>query len=155
MYLPTRRNFKSITLGNTPGFCPLHSVFGNERPHIGGTATPAFGTALQSSAQGQRTARACTPTTDGWCPTSSFRRCSGVTSPSTATAQTRSFYYVDDLIDGLVRLMATRSDVTGPVNIGNPAEFSMLATMVVDLTGSRSRIVHRPRPQDDPGAAPA
>jgi len=67
-------------------------------------------------------------------------------------SQTRSFCYVDDLIDGLVRLMATQPDVTGPVNIGNPAEFSMLelAKMVVDLTGSRSRIVHRPRPQDDP-----
>lgn len=48
--------------------------------------------------------------------------------------------------------MATRADVTGPVNIGNPAEFSMLelATMVIDLTGSRSRIVHGPRPEDDP-----
>ena len=48
--------------------------------------------------------------------------------------------------------MATQADVTGPVNIGNPAEFSMLelANMVVDLTGSRSRIVHRPRPEDDP-----
>jgi UDP-glucuronate decarboxylase len=67
-------------------------------------------------------------------------------------SQTRSFCYVDDLIDGLVRLMATRSEVTGPVNIGNPAEFSMLelATMVIDLTGSHSRIVHRPRPEDDP-----
>jgi UDP-glucuronate decarboxylase len=67
-------------------------------------------------------------------------------------SQTRSFCYVDDLIDGLVRLMATRADVTGPVNIGNPSEFSMLdlATMVIDLTGSRSRIVHRPRPEDDP-----
>jgi UDP-glucuronate decarboxylase len=67
-------------------------------------------------------------------------------------SQTRSFCYVDDLIDGLFRLMATRADVTGPMNIGNPAEFSMveLATMVIDLTGSRSRIVHRPRPEDDP-----
>jgi UDP-glucuronate decarboxylase len=67
-------------------------------------------------------------------------------------SQTRSFCYVDDLIDGLVRLMATPPDVTGPVNIGNPTEFSMLelATMVIDLTGSRSRIVHRPRPEDDP-----
>ena len=48
--------------------------------------------------------------------------------------------------------MATRAEVTGPVNIGNPTEFSMLelATMVIDLTGSRSRIVHRPRPEDDP-----
>jgi UDP-glucuronate decarboxylase len=67
-------------------------------------------------------------------------------------SQTRSFCYVDDLIDGLIRLMATRADVTGPVNIGNPSELSMLelATMVIDLTGSRSRIVHRPRPEDDP-----
>ncbi|OLB75259.1 MAG: NAD-dependent dehydratase [Alphaproteobacteria bacterium 13_2_20CM_2_64_7] len=67
-------------------------------------------------------------------------------------SQTRSFCYVDDLIDALVRLMATRADVTGPVNIGNPSEFSMLdlATMVINLTGSRSRIVHRPRPEDDP-----
>jgi UDP-glucuronate decarboxylase len=67
-------------------------------------------------------------------------------------SQTRSFCYVDDLIDGLVRLMATRAEVTGPVNIGNPTEFSMLelGTMVIDLTGSRSRIVHRPRPEDDP-----
>ena len=67
-------------------------------------------------------------------------------------SQTRSFCYVDDLIDGLVRLMATPPDVTGPVNIGNPTEFSMLelATMVIDLTGSRSHIVHRPRPEDDP-----
>ena len=67
-------------------------------------------------------------------------------------SQTRSFCYVDDLIDGLVRLMATRAEVTGPVNIGNPTEFSMLelAMMVIDLTGSRSRIVHRPRPEDDP-----
>src|SRR5246500_2347337 len=66
--------------------------------------------------------------------------------------QTRSFCYVDDLIDGLVRLMATRAEVTGPVNIGNPAEFSMLelASMVIDVTGSRSRIVHCPRPEDDP-----
>jgi UDP-glucuronate decarboxylase len=67
-------------------------------------------------------------------------------------SQTRSFCYVDDLIDGLVRLMATRAEVTGPVNIGNPKEFSMLelASMVIDLTGSHSRIVHRPRPEDDP-----
>jgi UDP-glucuronate decarboxylase len=67
-------------------------------------------------------------------------------------SQTRSFCYVDDMIDGLVRLMATRAEVTGPVNIGNPMEFSMLelATMVIDLTGSQSRIVHCPRPEDDP-----
>src|SRR5215468_9084161 len=67
-------------------------------------------------------------------------------------AQTRSFCYVDDLVDGLVRLMRTPDDVTGPINIGNPEEFSMLtlAQTIVELTGSRSRIVHRPLPQDDP-----
>jgi UDP-glucuronate decarboxylase len=67
-------------------------------------------------------------------------------------SQTRSFCYVDDLIDGLVRLMATRDEITGPVNIGNPAEFSVLelAKMVIDLIGSSSRIVHRPLPENDP-----
>ena len=66
--------------------------------------------------------------------------------------QTRSFCYVDDLIDGLVRLMNSANDVTGPINIGNPTEFTIqeLAELVIALTGSRSRIVHRPRPQDDP-----
>jgi UDP-glucuronate decarboxylase len=66
--------------------------------------------------------------------------------------QTRSFCYVDDMIDALVRLMNTADDVTGPINIGNPDEFTMLelASMVIELTASRSRIVHRPLPQDDP-----
>ncbi len=66
--------------------------------------------------------------------------------------QTRSFCYVDDLIDGLVRLMKTPSEVTGPINIGNPVEFTMLALAenVIDLTGSRSKIAHRALPQDDP-----
>jgi UDP-glucuronate decarboxylase len=66
--------------------------------------------------------------------------------------QTRSFCYVDDLIDGVVRLMDTSDNVTGPINIGNPTEFSILelATKVIDLTGSGSRIVHRARPEDDP-----
>ena len=66
--------------------------------------------------------------------------------------QTRSFCYVDDLIDGLIRLMNTPDDVIGPINIGNPKEFTILelASLVVEMTGSRSRIVHRPRPQDDP-----
>jgi UDP-glucuronate decarboxylase len=66
--------------------------------------------------------------------------------------QTRSFCYVDDLIDGLIRLMNTPNDVTGPINLGNPQEFTILqlASLVIELTGSRSRIVHRPRPQDDP-----
>jgi UDP-glucuronate decarboxylase len=66
--------------------------------------------------------------------------------------QTRSFCYVDDLVDGIVRLMATADEVTGPVNLGNPAEFSMreLAEIVIDLTGSRAKIVNRPLPADDP-----
>jgi UDP-glucuronate decarboxylase len=67
-------------------------------------------------------------------------------------SQTRSFCFVDDLIDGLVRLMNSPDQVTGPINLGNPVEFSMLqlANQVLELTGSRSRIVHRPLPQDDP-----
>jgi UDP-glucuronate decarboxylase len=66
--------------------------------------------------------------------------------------QTRSFCYVDDLIDGLVRLMGTGDSVLGPINIGNPEEFTIrdLAEKVVALTGSRSKLVHRPIPQDDP-----
>jgi UDP-glucuronate decarboxylase len=66
--------------------------------------------------------------------------------------QTRSFCYVDDLIDGLIRLMTSSDSIIGPINIGNPVEFSMrqLATTILDLTGSRSQIVHRPLPQDDP-----
>jgi UDP-glucuronate decarboxylase len=66
--------------------------------------------------------------------------------------QTRSFCYVDDLIDGLIRLMDTSAEITGPINIGNPHEFTIreLATAVIDLTNSRSRIVSRPLPQDDP-----
>jgi UDP-glucuronate decarboxylase len=67
-------------------------------------------------------------------------------------SQTRSFCYVDDLIEGFVRLMAAPSDVTGPVNLGNPGEFTILelAEMIVEMTGSRSEIVRRPLPQDDP-----
>ena len=67
-------------------------------------------------------------------------------------SQTRSFCYVDDLVDGLVRLMESPSCLTGPVNLGNPGEFSMrqLADLVIELTGSRSRIAHGPLPQDDP-----
>jgi UDP-glucuronate decarboxylase len=67
-------------------------------------------------------------------------------------SQTRSFCYVDDLVDGLVRLMNTPADVTGPVNLGNPGEFTILelAQQIIELTNSRSRIVHRPLPQDDP-----
>jgi UDP-glucuronate decarboxylase len=66
--------------------------------------------------------------------------------------QTRSFCYVDDLIDGLVRLMATSVEITGPINIGNPTEFKIieLAEMVIALLGSRSHIVRRPLPENDP-----
>jgi len=67
-------------------------------------------------------------------------------------SQTRAFCYVDDLIEGLCRLMATPDEFTGPVNLGNPGEFSMLelAEEVLAITGSRSEIVHRPLPSDDP-----
>ena len=67
-------------------------------------------------------------------------------------AQTRSFCYVDDLIDGLIRLMATADAVTGPINLGNPVEFTILqlAEKVIALTGARSKIVHKPLPEDDP-----
>jgi UDP-glucuronate decarboxylase len=67
-------------------------------------------------------------------------------------SQTRSFCYVDDLIDGLVRLMATGDAVTGPVNLGNPSEFTILelATSIIEMTGSGSRIVHLLLPEDDP-----
>jgi UDP-glucuronate decarboxylase len=66
--------------------------------------------------------------------------------------QTRSFCYVDELVDGLVRLMASAPGVTGPINLGNPQEFTIaeLAELVIELSGSRSRIVHRPLPSDDP-----
>ncbi len=65
--------------------------------------------------------------------------------------QTRSFCYVDDLIEGFVRLM-NQTDVIGPINIGNPGEFTMLqlAELTLQLTGSKSKIVHRPLPGDDP-----
>jgi UDP-glucuronate decarboxylase len=66
--------------------------------------------------------------------------------------QTRSFCYVDDLVEGFLRLMETEPEVTGPVNLGNPVEFTMmeLAEAVLKLTGSRSKIVHKPLPEDDP-----
>ena len=67
-------------------------------------------------------------------------------------SQTRAFCFVSDLVEGFVRLMATPDGVTGPVNLGNPHEITVreLAERIVALTGSRSRIVHRPLPQDDP-----
>jgi UDP-glucuronate decarboxylase len=67
-------------------------------------------------------------------------------------SQTRAFCYVDDLIEGFLRLMETGTEVTGPINVGNPGEFSIrqLASLIIDITGSRSKIVSRPLPPDDP-----
>jgi len=66
--------------------------------------------------------------------------------------QSRSFCYVDDLVRGLRALMKTSDDVTGPCNLGNPVEFTMneLAKLVIDMTGTKSKIAHKPLPQDDP-----
>jgi UDP-glucuronate decarboxylase len=66
--------------------------------------------------------------------------------------QTRSFQYVDDLIEGMTRMMATGDDFVGPVNIGNPIEFTIreLAEKVIELTGAKSKLIFMPLPQDDP-----
>ena len=66
--------------------------------------------------------------------------------------QTRSFCYVDDLVEGMYRMMNSRDGFTGPVNLGNPGEFTMLelADKILELTGSKSKLVYRPLPQDDP-----
>ena len=66
--------------------------------------------------------------------------------------QTRSFCYVDDLVSGFIALMDSPADITGPINLGNPGEFTMiqLAQLVIELTGSKSKIVHMPLPPDDP-----
>jgi len=67
-------------------------------------------------------------------------------------SQTRSFCFVDDLIDGMVAMMDSRDELTGPVNIGNPVENTILelAQLVIEMTGSKSKIIHKPLPQDDP-----
>jgi UDP-glucuronate decarboxylase len=67
-------------------------------------------------------------------------------------SQTRSFCYVDDLVSGMIALMETGNEVTGPVNVGNPGEFTIreLATKVIELTGSKSEIIEHPLPADDP-----
>jgi UDP-glucuronate decarboxylase len=67
-------------------------------------------------------------------------------------SQTRSFCYVDDMIEGMIRLMATGDDFTGPVNVGNPEEFTILelADLVIRLTKSKSKIIRAPLPPDDP-----
>ena len=67
-------------------------------------------------------------------------------------AQTRSFCYVDDMIDGMIKMMETGDEVTGPINLGNPGEFTIheLAEMIIALTGSKSKIVYSALPSDDP-----
>jgi len=67
-------------------------------------------------------------------------------------SQTRSFCYVDDLVDGLIRLMESDDEVTGPVNLGNPGEFSIreLAEKVIAQVGSGSELIYEPLPEDDP-----
>ena len=67
-------------------------------------------------------------------------------------SQTRSFCYRDDLVEGIIRMMNGPSDFTGPVNLGNPDEFTIreLAELIVEMTGSKSKIVERPLPEDDP-----
>ena len=66
--------------------------------------------------------------------------------------QTRSFCYADDLVEGFIRLMNSPDSVVGPINLGNPGEFTMieLAEKVLHLTGSKSKLIHMPLPQDDP-----
>ena len=66
--------------------------------------------------------------------------------------QTRSFQYVDDLIEGMVKMMATEDDFIGPVNLGNPREFTIrqLAKKVIEQTGSSSKLIYKPLPHDDP-----
>ena len=67
-------------------------------------------------------------------------------------SQTRSFCYVDDLVEGFIRLMNSPAEVTGPINMGNPGEFTIreLAEKVIQLTGSKSELVEEPLPSDDP-----
>src|SRR5262249_51386778 len=67
-------------------------------------------------------------------------------------SQTRSFCYVDDLVEGLIRLMKSPEGFTGPVNLGNPREFTIkqLAELAIEMTGSRSNLAYLPLPQDDP-----
>ena len=89
----------------------------------------------------------------GWYPTLLCRRLHGqdITIYGDGS-QTRSFCYVDDLVDGLIRLMESEQGVIGPINLGNPGEFSIkeLAEKVVAMTGSGSEIIYEPLPEDDP-----
>ena len=67
-------------------------------------------------------------------------------------SHTRSFQYIDDLLDGLIKLMETPDSFTGPVNLGNPVEFTIrsLAEIIINMTGSKSKIIYLPLPEDDP-----
>lgn len=67
-------------------------------------------------------------------------------------SQTRSFCYVDDLVEGIYRMMNSPEDFRGPVNLGNPVEFTIkqLAEKIIELTGSESKVIYQPLPQDDP-----
>jgi UDP-glucuronate decarboxylase len=67
-------------------------------------------------------------------------------------AQTRSFCFIDDLIDAFISLMGTSDDITGPMNLGNPEEFTIkqLAEIIIEMTGSRSELVYSDMPEDDP-----
>jgi UDP-glucuronate decarboxylase len=67
-------------------------------------------------------------------------------------SQTRSFCYCDDLIEGFIRLMTTGDDVTGPMNLGNPVEFTIkeLAEIVIEMVGSGAKLIYKPLPSDDP-----
>ena len=99
------------------------------------------------------TGRGCTPTTAAWSATSSCRRSAG--QPLTVYgdgSQTRSFCYVDDTVEGIVRMMDTAYEVTGPVNLGNPNEIPVgeLAERVGAIAGVPVTIAHRPLPEDDP-----
>ncbi len=66
--------------------------------------------------------------------------------------QSRSFCYVDDLVDGLIKLMNSKEELTGPINLGNPGEFTIreLAEKVIDMVGANSKIIFEPLPEDDP-----
>ncbi len=67
-------------------------------------------------------------------------------------SQTRSFCYVDDLVEGLIRLMNSKEELIGPINLGNPTEMSILklAQKIIEITGSKTKIVHKELPMDDP-----
>ncbi|MET4231305.1 nucleoside-diphosphate-sugar epimerase [Bradyrhizobium sp. I1.8.5] len=92
--------------------------------------------------------------TGAWCrPSSSIQALKGEAITVFGDGgQTRSFCYVDDLVEAILRLMVMNEDVTGPINLGNNSEFTIreLAEKVIELTGSRSKLVFKPLPQDDP-----